>query len=115
MHAIKPPGAECPAKGIIVRRLQAFDDNLLTWVNLSTTTQLQEHDQVYAFQPDASWPAADTQQDLPAPRLPTNGEAPVQVCKETASEAEGSLFRTRPRVSLFGSLRAALRGRGARR
>eukprot|EP00659_Diplonema_papillatum_P020821 gene20821-32100_t len=71
MHAIKPPGAPIPAEGIRVNRLQVYDDVLLNWVDLLSSTQMHEYDQVYAFQPQTLW-HVDTRQDLPAPRPPTN-------------------------------------------
>ena len=78
MHAIKPPGASCPAEGIAVHRLQVYDDVVLKWVDLISSTQLHEYDQVYVFQPQTPW-AVDTQQDLPAPRPPTGGAAVTSV------------------------------------
>ena len=53
-----------------VSRIQVYEDVLLKWVDLISSTQLHEYDQVYAFQPQTPW-HVDTQQDLPPPRPPT--------------------------------------------
>eukprot|EP01060_Flectonema_neradi_P033965 TRINITY_DN5829_c0_g2_i1.p1 TRINITY_DN5829_c0_g2~~TRINITY_DN5829_c0_g2_i1.p1 ORF type:complete len:355 (+),score=72.94 TRINITY_DN5829_c0_g2_i1:109-1173(+) len=60
-----------------VNRIQVYDDVLLKWDDLISSTQLHEYDQVYAFQPQTPW-HVDTQQDLPPPRPPTipGGYAP---------------------------------------
>ena len=118
MHAVKPPGASCPAEGIAVRRLQVYDDGQMKWVGLSTSTQLHKNDQVYAFQPQTSWPTTDTQQDLPAPRPPTSGRAPAQAERETETAAENFFSRTPDPVGtrpLYKRLWAAICGRGTRR
>eukprot|EP01063_Lacrimia_lanifica_P026387 TRINITY_DN3549_c0_g1_i1.p1 TRINITY_DN3549_c0_g1~~TRINITY_DN3549_c0_g1_i1.p1 ORF type:complete len:364 (+),score=161.09 TRINITY_DN3549_c0_g1_i1:60-1151(+) len=72
MHAIRPAGAQVPAEGIRINRLQVYDDVMLKWVDLISSAQLHEYDQVYIFQPQSLW-HVDTQQDLPAPRPPTAG------------------------------------------
>eukprot|EP01060_Flectonema_neradi_P014421 TRINITY_DN21106_c0_g1_i1.p1 TRINITY_DN21106_c0_g1~~TRINITY_DN21106_c0_g1_i1.p1 ORF type:complete len:384 (+),score=84.37 TRINITY_DN21106_c0_g1_i1:65-1153(+) len=72
MHALRPSGAQLPADGIRVSRLQVYDDVLLKWMDLRSSTQLHEYDQVYVFQPQTPW-QVDTQQDLPPPRPPTVG------------------------------------------
>ena len=72
MHALRPSGAQLPPDGIRVSRLQVYDDVLLKWMDLISSTQLHEYDQVYVFQPQTPW-QVDTQQDLPAPRPPTVG------------------------------------------
>ena len=78
MHALRPQGAECPPEGIRVSRLQVYDDVLLKWVDLISSTQMHEYDQIYVFQPQTPW-AIDTQQDLPAPRPPSGGVSVAQV------------------------------------
>eukprot|EP00756_Hemistasia_phaeocysticola_P018338 Hpha_TRINITY_DN15587_c1_g14::TRINITY_DN15587_c1_g14_i1::g.108479::m.108479 len=70
MHATRPPGAPVPPEGFRVSRVQIYDDVLLKWVDLISSTQLHEYDQLYVFQPQSPW-SVDTQQDLPAPRPPS--------------------------------------------
>lgn len=71
MGAVRPAGAPVPAEGFRVSRVQIYDDVLLKWVDLISSTQLHEYDQLYVFQPQSPW-QVDTQQDLPAPRPPSD-------------------------------------------
>jgi len=66
-----PPGMT--VQEFRVSRVQIYDDVLLKWVDLVSSTQLHEYDQVYVFQPQTQW-HSDSQQDLPAPRPPTGGQ-----------------------------------------
>ena len=61
-----------------VNRLQIYDDVLLKWVDLVSSTQLHEYDQIYVFQPQTHW-HVDTQQDLPPPRPPQQAGPAVAV------------------------------------
>eukprot|EP01059_Diplonema_ambulator_P000775 TRINITY_DN10625_c0_g1_i3.p1 TRINITY_DN10625_c0_g1~~TRINITY_DN10625_c0_g1_i3.p1 ORF type:complete len:369 (+),score=125.93 TRINITY_DN10625_c0_g1_i3:45-1109(+) len=72
MYCIRPTGAMVPPDGIKVSRLQIYDDIQLKWVDLISSQQLHEYDQIYVFQAQTPW-QIDTQQDLPAPRPPTSG------------------------------------------
>eukprot|EP01065_Artemidia_motanka_P007657 TRINITY_DN13829_c0_g1_i1.p1 TRINITY_DN13829_c0_g1~~TRINITY_DN13829_c0_g1_i1.p1 ORF type:complete len:413 (+),score=136.76 TRINITY_DN13829_c0_g1_i1:62-1300(+) len=69
---MKPQGF--PALRFEVSRIQIYDDTFLKWVDLLSSTQLHEYDQLYVFQPQSAW-HVDLQKDLPAPRPPT-GPAP---------------------------------------
>ncbi|KAJ9458589.1 calmodulin-like protein containing EF hand domain [Diplonema papillatum] len=68
-HEMKVIGGPYANVEFRVNRLQIYDDVLLKWVDLLSTTQLHEYDQIYAFQPQTPW-HVDTTQDLPAPRPP---------------------------------------------
>eukprot|EP01062_Namystynia_karyoxenos_P059467 TRINITY_DN50916_c0_g1_i1.p1 TRINITY_DN50916_c0_g1~~TRINITY_DN50916_c0_g1_i1.p1 ORF type:complete len:396 (+),score=158.06 TRINITY_DN50916_c0_g1_i1:91-1188(+) len=64
-----------PAQRFRISRMQIYDDVLLKWVDLISSTQLHEYDQVYCFHPAAPW--QESQTDLPAPRQPcSSGGAP---------------------------------------
>eukprot|EP01062_Namystynia_karyoxenos_P042532 TRINITY_DN3110_c1_g1_i1.p1 TRINITY_DN3110_c1_g1~~TRINITY_DN3110_c1_g1_i1.p1 ORF type:complete len:412 (+),score=116.59 TRINITY_DN3110_c1_g1_i1:103-1338(+) len=65
---LKPQGF--PAIQFQVSRIQIYDDSFLKWVDLISSTQLHEYDQLYVFQPQSAW-HVDLQKDLPAPRPPT--------------------------------------------
>eukprot|EP01062_Namystynia_karyoxenos_P014592 TRINITY_DN1525_c0_g2_i2.p1 TRINITY_DN1525_c0_g2~~TRINITY_DN1525_c0_g2_i2.p1 ORF type:complete len:409 (+),score=139.85 TRINITY_DN1525_c0_g2_i2:106-1227(+) len=69
-----PPHGPGPQSEFRVSRVQIYDDVLLKWVDLISSTQLHEYDQLYIFQPQTPW-HSDSQQDLPAPRPPTAGAA----------------------------------------
>ena len=73
MRCLQPPNM--PAiEQFNVNRIQVYDDAHLKWVDLSSPEQLHDYGQLYCFQPDSSW-QSDVQQDLPAPRPPTQPEA----------------------------------------
>ena len=72
-NEVRALGGQDPGYHFTVNRVQIYDDVVLKWVDLISTQQLHEYDQVYVFQPQTPW-HIDTQQDLPAPRPPS---APV--------------------------------------
>eukprot|EP01060_Flectonema_neradi_P022608 TRINITY_DN30856_c0_g1_i1.p1 TRINITY_DN30856_c0_g1~~TRINITY_DN30856_c0_g1_i1.p1 ORF type:complete len:442 (+),score=75.59 TRINITY_DN30856_c0_g1_i1:54-1328(+) len=65
---LKPAGY--PTLEVKVSRIQVYDDTYLKWMDLVSSTQLHEYDQLYVFQPQSPW-HVDLQKDLPAPRVPS--------------------------------------------
>eukprot|EP01065_Artemidia_motanka_P028461 TRINITY_DN33834_c0_g1_i1.p1 TRINITY_DN33834_c0_g1~~TRINITY_DN33834_c0_g1_i1.p1 ORF type:complete len:360 (+),score=148.52 TRINITY_DN33834_c0_g1_i1:67-1146(+) len=58
-----------PVRPFRVGRLQIYDEVLAKWVDLISSTQLHEFDQVYVFEPHSMW-QLEEQKDLPPPRPP---------------------------------------------
>ena len=73
---LKPAGY--PTLEVKVSRIQIYDDTYLKWMDLVSSTQLHEYDQLYVFQPQSPW-HVDLQKDLPAPRVPTGTPASTSV------------------------------------
>ncbi|KEG07036.1 calmodulin-like protein containing EF hand domain, partial [Trypanosoma grayi] len=63
-----------PSMDFTIARIQIYDDALMTWVDLTSPTQLHEYDQLYVFQPQSPW-HMDLQKDLPPPCPPSQSRA----------------------------------------
>ena len=66
--ALHPPGF--PQTNFEIARLQIYDDVMLKWTDLVSSSQMHEYDQIYCFQPQSAW-HVDVQKDLPPPRQPS--------------------------------------------
>eukprot|EP01059_Diplonema_ambulator_P009718 TRINITY_DN1965_c0_g2_i1.p1 TRINITY_DN1965_c0_g2~~TRINITY_DN1965_c0_g2_i1.p1 ORF type:complete len:621 (+),score=212.63 TRINITY_DN1965_c0_g2_i1:2195-4057(+) len=62
-----PPG--CPG-AFVIDRMQIFDERVELWVDLLSSTQLQEFSQIYVFQPETAWHREVQSKLPPAVRAP---------------------------------------------